>query len=201
MNPPWPEPWSTAAMLIQARRHVSPKRLVAPGPDEAQLQALFALAAAAPDHGELTPWRFIVVPAGERHRLGEAFGQALLDRDAAATAQEVQEARDKAERAPLVMLAVARLGDDAPEIPAAERLVSLGCAIQNMLLGAQALGFGAGLTSGRAMGSPRLVELFALEAGETPVCCINIGTVAKASKARRARPAPEAFTRVLGRSG
>ena len=197
MSEPWPEPWAVASALIQSRRHVSPKRLVAPGPDEAQLQALLTLAAAAPDHGELTPWRFIVVPVAERHRLGEAFGQALVDRDSAAAPHEVQEARDKAERAPLVMLAVARLGSDAPEIPHAERLVSLGAAIQNILLGAQALGFGAGLTSGRAMGSPRLAELFALQPGETPVCCVNIGTVTKASKARRARPAPEAFTRVL----
>ncbi len=193
----WPEPWPTAEVLITSRRHVSPKRLVAPGPDAEQLQALFTLAATAPDHGELTPWRFIVIPRERRLLLGEVFGQALLDRDAAATAQEVREARAKAERAPLVMLAVARLGDDAPEIPPAERLVSLGCAIQNLLLGAQALGFGAGLTSGRAMSSPRLAALFDLAPGETPVCCINIGTVGKASKARRERPLPEVFTRRL----
>ena len=193
----WPEPWPTTELLITSRRHVSPKRLVEPGPDAQQLQALLTLAATAPDHGELTPWRFIVIPRERRSLLGTVFGQALLDRDAAATAQEVQEARDKAERAPLVMLAVARLGADAPEIPPAERLVSLGCAIQNLLLGAQALGFGAGLTSGRAMGSPRLAELFALEAGETPVCCVNIGSVAKAAKARRARPEPGTFTRSL----
>jgi len=197
MSERWPEPWNTTHTLISARRHVSPKRLEAPGPDAEQLQALFELAATAPDHGELTPWRFIVVPADKRHLMGEVFGQALLDRDASATPQEVQDARDKAQRAPLVMLAVALLGEHAPEIPPAERLVSLGCAIQNILLGAHALGYGTGLTSGRAMGSPRLAELFALGAGETPVCCINIGTVARAPKARRARPLPERFSRTL----
>ena len=189
--------WAQVQALITSRRHVAPKRLVAPGPDDAQLQCLLTLAAAAPDHGELTPWRFIIVPPEQRRRLGEAFGKALLDRDPNATAQQVADAADKAQRAPLVMLAVARLGIEAPQIPPVERLVSLGCAIQNILLGAQALGFGSGLTSGRAMSSPHLAALLDLEPGEVPVCCVNIGSVAQAQRRARARPAPADFTRSL----
>ncbi|NWG73289.1 MAG: hypothetical protein HXY24_01535, partial [Rubrivivax sp.] len=41
--------------LIATRRHVSPRRLVEPGPTCAQLEAMLTLAAAAPDHGLLTP--------------------------------------------------------------------------------------------------------------------------------------------------
>ena len=174
--------------LITSRQHVSPKRLLAPGPTAQQLDGLLALAAAAPDHGQLTPWRFILVPAAQRHRLADVFAQALLDRDPGATPAQQQAARDKAHRAPLVLVAVACLGPREPDIPALERMVSMGAAIQNLLLGAHAMGFGAGLTSGQAMASPRLHVLCGLADGEVPVCCINIGTVVQRKAATRVRP-------------
>ena len=39
----------------------SAKALTAPAPDEGALELIFASAAAAPDHGRLRPWRFIVI--------------------------------------------------------------------------------------------------------------------------------------------
>ena len=57
--------------------------------------------------------------------------------------------------------------------------MSLGCAIQNILLSAHAAGFGTGLTSGQAMASVPLRALFSLRENEQAVCCINIGTVRK----------------------
>jgi nitroreductase len=182
--------------LIASRRNVSPKRLVEPGPDEAQLARIFTAAAAAPDHGEITPWRFVIVPTEQRARLAEAFALALTDRDAQATPVQVQSAREKAYRAPLLVLAVARLGAADPDIAPFERLVSLGCAVQNMLLSAHSMGLGCGLTSGQAMTSPRLRTLFALADGEDAVCCINIGTVAK-HKPGRTRPAVQRFVSSL----
>jgi nitroreductase len=182
--------------LIASRRNVSPKRLVEPGPDEAQRARIFAAAAAAPDHGEITPWRFVIVPTDQRARLAEVFALALTDRDAQATPVQVESAREKAYRAPLLVLAVARLGAADPDIAPFERLVSLGCAVQNMLLSAHSMGLGCGLTSGQAMTSPRLRELFGLAEGEAAVCCINIGTVAK-HKPGRTRPAAQRFVSFL----
>ena len=74
-----------AAALLQARQTVLPKRLGAPGPDAAQLQAILAAAGHAPDHGCLLPWRFVLVPQQARTALGDTFAQALRERDAAAT--------------------------------------------------------------------------------------------------------------------
>ena len=184
-------------VLIGSRQNISPKHLIEPGPDATQLATLFEAAAAAPDHGEITPWRFIIVPPARRVLLAEVFAQALIDRDAAASPEQLDAAREKAHRAPLLMLAVARLGAADPDIPAAERLVSLGCAIQNMLLAAHAMGFGAGLTGGQALGSPRLRALFALGDGETPVCCVNVGTAVKRKVPGRLRPAAAAFVSSL----
>ena len=185
-----------AQALIDSRQNVSPKRLVEPGPSAKQLSALCSLAAAAPDHGLLMPWRFIIVPADQRHRLAEVFALALIDRDPGATLEQIESAREKAHRAPLLLVAVACLEPREPDTPTLERMVSMGAAIQNLLLGAHAMGFGAGLTSGQAMASPRLRALCRLAEGEVPVCCINVGTVTK-RKPGRARPHADRFLTTL----
>ena len=172
------------------------------------LPAAIGTAEAAPDHGQLLPWRFVLVPVDKRQLLAEVFGQALQDRDPAATPEQIDNARGKAHRAPLLMLAIARLVGSTPErdaqrqdsgelaISDAERLVSLGCAIQNVLLAAHAMGFGSGLTSGQALASPRLRALFGMHEHEHAVCCINIGTVAK-GKPARLRPNVAAYVSSL----
>jgi nitroreductase len=195
-----PEPGEVGALvhaLIGSRQTVLPRRLVEPGPTPGQLDALFTLAAAAPDHGLLTPWRFIIVPAAQRHRLAEAFALALTDRDPQATPEQVAQASEKAHRAPLLMLAVACLGPREPDTPMLERMVSMGAAIQNLLLGAHAMGFGAGLTSGQAMSSPRLRALCGLTDGEVAVCCVNIGTATRRGQRAASRPLPAQFVSVL----
>jgi len=177
----------TITTLIHSRRTVLPKRLIAPGPVGEQLDQILEAAAAAPDHRELRPWRFVVIPQDARFRLGEAFAAALRERDPLATAEQVEQAREKAFRAPLLLLAVVRTEDDDAQIPPMERVVSAGCAIQNMLLMATALGFGSALTSGKAMESRAIRELFSLQAGEHALCFLSIGSVSSV-RPPRARP-------------
>ena len=155
------------------------------------------MCAAAPDHGLLTPWRFIIVPTKQRHRLAEAFALALIDRDPGATLEQIEAAREKAHRAPLLLLAIACLGPREPDTPTLERMVSMGAAIQNLLLGAHAMGFSGGLTSGQAMTSPRLHDLCGLADGEVPVCCINLGMLTKRKDSTRIRPQPSQFSHEL----
>ena len=57
------------AAVIHSRQTVLPKRLDHPAPDAAQLALILGAAAAAPDHGQLTPWRFVIVPEDARSRL------------------------------------------------------------------------------------------------------------------------------------
>jgi nitroreductase len=182
--------FSEARELITSRRTVLPKRLVAPGPTVAQVDELLALAAAAPDHGQITPWRFLLVPTDQRSRLAQAFALALRDRDESATEEQIESAREKAHRAPLLIIAIARLAADGSDIPPLERMVSLGAAVQNILLGAHAMGYGAGLTSGQAMSSIRIRTLCELAEGEQAICCINIGSVSQRRLGDRTRPVP-----------
>lgn len=185
-----------AAALIHHRQTILPKRLAEPGPDVSQLELIFGAAAAAPDHGELVPWRFVVIPVGARGRLAEVFARSLLERDPCATAEQVAQAREKAFRAPVLMLAVVNVGSPACEVPATERILSAGCAIQNMLLMATSLGFGSALTSGKALQSQGLRELFSLRACEQAVCFVSIGTAVR-RKPPRQRPEPSRYISFL----
>jgi len=197
-DPAQGEAWLFAQSLVFSRRNVSSRRLHPPGPDHAQLHALLTLAAAAPDHGQLTPWRFVIVPGEQRHRLAEVFALALTDRDPAATPEQAASAREKAHRAPLLLVAIACLGKRDPDTPSLERMVCMGAAVQNLLLGANAMGFGSGLTSGKAMVSDRLRALLGLQEDEQAVCCVNIGTAGARKAQPRSRPDPSVFTSTLG---
>lgn len=185
-----------AAVLMQSRQTTLPKRLTAPGPDVAQLERILSAAASAPDHGQLLPWRFVIVPQAARAALAGVFGAALIARDAAATPEQVAQAQEKAHRSPLLMLVVVDGQRGDPEIDLAERTVSAGCAVQNMLLMATALGFGSALTSGKALKSAGLRSLFGLTPGEHALCFVSVGTVQSRKKARL-RPVPADFVSSL----
>lgn len=185
-----------ALTLIHSRQHVSPKRLGDPGPQPGQIEQILSAAGAAPDHGRLTPWRLIIIPPERRHLLGAAFADALVARDGEATEVQKEEARAKAFRGPFLALMVARLGPELGDTHPQERVISAGCAIQNMLLAAHAMGFGAGLSSGRALYSPQMRALFGLSAHEQPLCFLSVGTVTK-GKSPRPRPATAGYTSTL----
>ena len=177
--------------LLAARRHVGLRRLLAPGPDEATLARILEAAAHAPDHESLLPWRFVLIPQGRRADLGAVFEEALAERDPSADAAARATARAKAEHAPCLLVAIL-VDDPGTAIPTAEKQVSLGCAIQNILLGAQALGYASGLASGGALDAPGMRRLLRLEAHERAICFIGVGT-AEAKKKPRERPQPGQF--------
>ncbi|ART50648.1 nitroreductase [Acidovorax carolinensis] len=185
-----------ATALIQSRQTILPKRLGAPGPGAAELATILNAAAHAPDHGQLLPWRFVLVPEPARAPLAEVFAQALLERDPCATPEQCGQAREKAYRAPVLMLVVVDGERGDPDIDLAERLVSAGCAVQNMLLMATAQGYGSALTSGKALKAASLRALFGLAVSEQALCFISIGTVLS-RKAVRARPVASAYVSTL----
>lgn len=185
-----------AAALIQSRQTILPKRLGSPGPNAAELAQILGAAAHAPDHGQLLPWRFIVVPEASRQPLADVFAQALLERDPVATPEQAEQAREKAYRSPILLLAVVDAARGDADVDLAERIVSAGCAVQNMLLMATAQGYGSALTSGKALKSDSLRALFQLTPSEQALCFVSIGTV-KSRKAARLRPVATAYVSTL----
>jgi len=185
-----------ANALIHSRQHVSPKRLIAPGPNLSQKLEILNAAGAAPDHGKVTPWHFYEVSQKSRNLLGDLFADALIARDPSATSTQIDEAKQKAFRGPLLLLVTARLNNELDNIPEQEKLISAGCAIQNVLLMSNALGFGSGLSSGKALYSQEMRELFLLKDKEEPLCFITIGTIS-VHKPNKQRPDVSSYSSVF----
>lgn len=190
------EPLGSALTLIHTRQSTSSRFLGDPGPDRAQIETILDTAGAAPDHRRLTPWRLVIVPAQKRHLLAEAFAEALGERDSQATEAQLQEARDKAYRGPLLVAVIARLSPALGTVPAPERLIAAGCALQNMLLAAHAMGFGAGLLTGKSLYSERLSQFFQLADAEQLLCFMAVGTVVR-GKPVTSRPTMNDYTTTL----
>jgi len=190
------EPLGSALTLIHTRQSTSSRFLGDPGPDRAQIETILDTAGAAPDHRRLTPWRLVIVPAQKRPLLAEAFAEALGERDKQATEAQLQEARDKAYRGPLLVAVIARLSPALGTVPTPERLIAAGCALQNMLLSAHAMGFGAGLLTGKSLYSERLSQFVQLADAEQLLCFMAVGTVVR-GKPVTSRPTMNDYTTTL----
>lgn len=121
---------------------VSIPRLTDPGPSAHHIEQLLRAALRAPDHGLLRPWRFIVLEGGQRQRLGDIMERRLLREQPDADEMMCRKARDKALRAPTIIIAVAEVTEHH-KIPVWEQVVAVGAAVQNMMVAAHALGLGA----------------------------------------------------------
>lgn len=130
--------------LLFRRRSIA--RLTDPAPDDDELRTILRAGAAAPDHGELRPWRFVVLRGASKDAFGSVLADAYLARVARAGAEPVpaklEKERTKLGRAPLVIV-VAAVHRHDPKIPWDDQLGSAFAAAQNMLLAATALGYGS----------------------------------------------------------
>src|SRR5712692_8917852 len=70
-------PMPDALDLLKTRRSVKPIELNGPGPTAAEIETLLTVASRVPDHGKLTPWRFIVFEGDARLAAGDAIGSAF----------------------------------------------------------------------------------------------------------------------------
>lgn len=154
----------------------SAKTLTDPPPDDGALELLLASAVRAPDHGRLRPWRFIVIRGAARERLGELLADQLRRTQPAASAESLERERQKAMRAPLI-IAVAAVCNASAKIPAIEQILSAGAAAQNMMLAANALGFGSMWKTGGAAYDEVVKVALGLEAKDAIVGFLYLGTL------------------------
>jgi nitroreductase len=128
--------------LTALTTRASAKALLDPAPDDAALKRMIEAAVAAPDHGRLRPWRFIAVRGEARHRFGEVLARALRAREPEAPEALIEKERAKPLRAPLILVAAARLVPQH-KIPTVEQIVAVGAAAENIIVAAHAMGYGA----------------------------------------------------------
>lgn len=161
---------------LNQRRSVPSRQLGEPGPDAAQLRGLLQAAIRVPDHGKLVPWRLLLVRGSARSRLGVALADLhfRIDPDIAPAALEKD--RERFNHAPLIVVVIARIDEGHPKIPAQEQLLSAGCVAYNLLLAAQALGFGAQWLTGWAAYDADAAALLHAAANERVIGFVHIGS-------------------------
>lgn len=161
--------------VLNRRRSVPARQLTEPGPDAATLRALLEAAIRVPDHGKLEPFRIRILE-GEAKR---EFGRRLARRAHELNPDMSDAKRDKEERryehAPVVLVVSARIDADS-KVPALEQDLTAGCVAYNLLLGAQALGFGAQWLTGWAAFDRDVAKLLGLKKSEHIVGFIHVGT-------------------------
>jgi len=161
--------------LTALTTRVSPAALDAPGPSPAALEQILAAAVAAPDHGRIRPWRFIVIEGAARAKLGGLLADSLKRREPAAAEGKLDAERKKALRAPLIVVVAAAVQDN-PKVPAVEQVVAVGAAAQNMLVAAHALGFGGMWRTGANAYDPDLKRALGLSESDAIVGFMYLGT-------------------------
>src|SRR5436305_5799617 len=131
-----------ALQLLQTRRSIKPIELAGPGPSAAEIETLLTVASRVPDHGKLTPWRFIIFEGEARLAAGDAIVRAFRAKYPDAKEEQAEGERQRLARAPLVIAVVSRAGPHV-KIPEWEQVLSAGAAAMNLVLAAHALGYGA----------------------------------------------------------
>jgi nitroreductase len=131
-----------ALNLLETRRTISSVALAEPGPDESQLHTMIRIASRVPDHGKLTPWRFILYRGDARIRVGERLVPVFKTAFPDAPAERVEMERTRFSRVPLTIGVISRAAPHF-KIPEWEQVLSAGAAAMNLVLAAHALGFAA----------------------------------------------------------
>jgi nitroreductase len=131
-----------ALKLLTTRRSFKAVELAGPGPSAAEIDTLLTVASRVPDHGKLTPWRFIVFEGDARRAAGEAIAAAFAAKYPQAKPEHVAAERARLLRAPLVVAVVSRAGPHV-KIPEWEQVLSAGAAAMSLVIAAHALGYGA----------------------------------------------------------
>jgi len=174
--------------FLARRRSASAATLRAPAPSEAQLHDILRLAARVPDHGKLSPWRFIVLE-------GEAKAAFVSRLEAIAASQAEPEkatgALFKIRIPPMSVVVVSRVTEG--KIPAWEQKLSSGAVCMNLLIAAQAMGFGANWITDWYAYDAKVDAVLGLQAGETVAGFVHIGTAAEPPQ-ERVRPDLAAIT-------
>jgi nitroreductase len=162
-------------VLAAIGARVTAGRLAEPGPDAAALTRILQAGVQAPDHGRLAPWRFVVLRGDARGVLGAAMAALRRAGDPAISEAALAAERDKAFRAPVVVVVAAEVvaGHRIPEI---EQIMAVAACVQNMLLASLGLGFAANWKTGPAAYDAGVKAALGLAAEAAIVGIVYIGT-------------------------
>ncbi len=183
--------------LLRTRRSIKPMEMRGPGPSPAEIDALLTIASRVPDHGKLTPWRFIVFEGDARLKAGDAISAAFAAGRPDATPDQIAFERQRLARAPLVIAVVSRAAPHA-KIPEWEQILSAGAAATSLVLAAHALGHAANWLTEWYAYDRRVLDALGVGAEERIAAFVHIGRPSKPPEDRPRPPLAEIVTRFGG---
>jgi len=172
-----------AIELLKLRRSVKPREMSEPGPSPAELETILTIGARVPDHGKLTPWRFIVFEGDARVRAGEVIAKVFARKNPQATAADIAVEKHRLTDAPLV-IGVVSFTKPHPKVPPWEQELSAGASAMNMVTAATALGYGACWLTGWFAFDRDVLDGLGLKANEKLAGFIHIGTQTRPNEDR-----------------
>ncbi len=129
--------------FLARRRSGLVRGMMAPGPDEAELNLILKIAARVPDHRKLFPWRFVLFEGEARAEFGDILAAKFCKDCPDMPSERIEHERSRFLRAPLVVGVVSSPKDCPRGTPKWEQELSAGAVCMNMLLAARASGFSA----------------------------------------------------------
>jgi nitroreductase len=186
-----------ALELLKTRRSVKPMELTGPPPSSAELDTLLTIASRVPDHGKLTPWRFIVFEGDARLKAGETIAQIFRAGHPEATPEQIEFERKRLARAPLVIAVVSRAAPHV-KIPEWEQLHSSGASAMSLVLAAHAMGYAASWITEWYAYDRRVLDALGLAPDEKMTGFVHVGRPAKPPEDRPRPPLSQIVTRYSG---
>lgn len=158
------------------RRSTKPAALNGKKIDDGQIKQLLELANWAPTHGMTEPWRFVVYSNKAVQQFGLAHAELYKqhtppEKFVAAKYEKQLHNGDKASH--LILVYMQRGGN--PNITALEELCATAAAVQNILLGAEALGIAVLWSTGGSILQPVMKEYFGLKQEDVVIGLLYMG--------------------------
>lgn len=185
----------TLTAIVQERRTIKPDRMNGGKIPDEQVMSLLELADWAPTHGMTEPWRFVVYAGLSVTEFCRQHAELYLVNTQPTSF--LQANYDKllhmGDKASHIIIAVMKRGT-LPKVPPLEEIAATSCAIQNMLLGATALGLAAYWGSGGMAHHHAMKEFLNLELEDTVLGILYFGYADLSGKGRRTVPLQDKIT-------
>lgn len=182
---------SSILALLQTRKSASAKAMGEPGPSAGQVDEILKCAVRVPDHGKLTPWRFILFEGEARALFGDRLRARWQDLHPEHGEGTLGFVRGMLLRAPTV-IAVVSTAAEHPKIPVWEQQLSAGAVCMTMLLAATALGVGCQWMTDWLVYDEAMAKAMGLAPHEKLAGLIYLGT-STAPLEERPRPDPQSL--------
>ena len=184
---------SSPLAYLATRRSGRAREMVGPGPSGAELDLILDLATRTPDHGKLSPWRFVVVGDDQRDEFAALLARALDQNNPHAGDAHRHKADDFARFGEaLVVLLSAPVSPH--KIPVWEQELSVGAAAMNLLHAVHAHGYVGSWLTGWAAYDPTVRDAFCTGPNERIAGFFFIGSPGRPLE-DRPRPEPAAVMR------